>query len=339
MSASTYTFSQKTKADLCQLDYPTREQQEAALALAAMSVATFRGRQMAWLLSFEPYQEVINKLFYRLFGFRPQATPVGHKVRLSLPRGPEYETFVAWLSTYAQFNPVMGSTTLSAEAFTLEQRRAALRASFLAFGSVGNPDDSYHLELGFRRKSVAQLGCDLLAQEGFETQGVARSGSYRIYLKDAQEIAHFLGLIGAHSALLQIEALRIEKEVRNAVNRAVNCDSANLKRVVATASRQIQGLKALQAAGRLNQLPPALQEMAQVRLAHPELSIQELGEWLDPPLGKSGVNHRLKRLEEAVQQFYLENGLTPPSANEPAKPASRKRRARKPRMSRHQKGS
>ena len=167
----------------------------------------------------------------------------------------------------------------------------------MACGSISEPAAGYHLELSLRRSEAALVAVGLLADQGIRGGIVSRHGHDVVYIKEGQYIADFLLLTGAHLALLDFESLRVEKEMRNSVNRMVNCDSANTQRMADTAVRQIGLIRRLSERGLLSRLPEDLKMTAQTRLENPELSIKELGELMQPPLGKSGMNHRLKRLE------------------------------------------
>ncbi|MCL2812719.1 MAG: DNA-binding protein WhiA [Clostridia bacterium] len=175
-------------------------------------------------------------------------------------------------------------------------RRAFLRGAFLASGSLSNPEKEYHLEFVARDPRFGAALNALLAKFRLSAKMVRRKGLVVVYLKEAENIATLLNLIGAHGALLTLENVRIHKDLRNNVNRVVNCDSANLGKTVDAASRQIEAIERIRDRVGFGRLPLVLRQVAEARLEHREVSLQELGELLDPPLGKSGVNHRLRRL-------------------------------------------
>ncbi|MCL2545452.1 MAG: DNA-binding protein WhiA [Clostridia bacterium] len=175
-------------------------------------------------------------------------------------------------------------------------RRAFLRGAFLAGGSLSNPEKEYHLEFVARDPRFGAALCALLAKFGLSAKMVRRKAAVVVYLKEAEHIATLLNLIGAHGALLTLENVRIHKELRNNVNRVVNCDSANLGKTVDAASRQIEAIERIRDRAGFDRLPATLRQIAEARLEHREASLQELGALLDPPVGKSGVNHRLRRL-------------------------------------------
>ena len=130
-----------------------------------------------------------------------------------------------------------------------------------------------------------------------------RKKSYIVYLKESEQIAAFLNIIGAHRTLLEFENIRVIKDMRNKVNRLVNCDTANLKKSVEASLRQIKQIKLIEEKIGLNKLPPRLREIARLRLENPDSSLKELGEMLDPPVGKSGVNHRLRKIEAIAEKL------------------------------------
>jgi hypothetical protein len=155
------------------------------------------------------------------------------------------------------------------------------------------------MELAIRREnSAAEELKALLGQMGLHSTLVIRNRYAVIYLREGQYLADYLLMAGAHQSLLSFESLRVEKEMRNSVNRVVNCDSANLQRVADAAARQSELFRTLQSCGLDNLLPPDLKAAAELRLENPDLALMELGALMNPPLGKSGMNHRLKRFEQ-----------------------------------------
>ena len=161
-----------------------------------------------------------------------------------------------------------------------------------------------------RRPEAADSIIRLLSGCGIRTGVVHRSGHDVIYLKDGQQIADFLLISGAHQCLLAFESLRVEKEMRNSVNRMVNCDSANTQRIADTAARQLELIRQLSLTRGLSQLQDDLRAAAEARLENPDLSLRELGESMQPPLGKSGMNHRLRRLEKAAAELLGERRIS-----------------------------
>jgi DNA-binding protein WhiA len=177
-------------------------------------------------------------------------------------------------------------------------RRSYLRGVFLGAGSVNNPEGNYHLELITNNGHYAQALVGLINNFSEILAKVSRRKNwYVVYLKESEQIAFFLNIIGAHRALLEFENIRIMKGMRNKVNRLVNCDTANLKKSVNASLKQIEHIKLIDKTIGLEKIPFRLREIARLRLAHPDSNLKELGEMMDPPIGKSGVNHRLRKIE------------------------------------------
>lgn len=185
---------------------------------------------------------------------------------------------------------------------TLCCRRAYLRGAFLAAGSVSDPEKTYHLEITNHSRNLAVETVRIINSFGLNAKVIRRKGTYVTYLKEGENIVDFLNIIGAHSALMELENVRIMKEMRNNVNRIVNCETANLEKTVNASLRQVENIKYIRDSIGLDKLPDNLREIAQARLAHSEASLKELGEMLSPPLGKSGVNHRLRKLDEIADK-------------------------------------
>lgn len=175
-------------------------------------------------------------------------------------------------------------------------KRSFLRGAFLACGSITNPEREYHAEFVTTDSGFAATFVKFLAKNNLMAKIVSRKGQNVVYLKEIERILDLLTLMGATQARMTLEDVRIRKELRNQANRAVNCDSANLRKTADAAQKQIAAIEYLRDAGHLDALPASLREIAQLRLDHREASLQELGEMLCPPVGKSGINHRLRRL-------------------------------------------
>ena len=182
-------------------------------------------------------------------------------------------------------------------------KRAFLRGVYLAAGSVSDPYKSYHMELVCQTPQQALQMQKLLSDFGMESKITQRKKHHVVYMKDSENIADFLNVIEAHRALMEFENARIYKEVRNTVNRQMNCDSANINKIVTTANRQVEDIKYIREVYGLEKLPDTLREMAYVRLENPDAPLGELGKLLDPPVGKSGVNHRLRKLGEFAKSL------------------------------------
>ena len=179
--------------------------------------------------------------------------------------------------------------------------RAFLRGAFEKGGSVSDPEKSWHLEFSTHHNAEAKFIGELLKKRDIRCGISERKGRYVVYVKDCDSIAATLGTIGAGADALQLFGLQAERSMRNDINRRVNFENANLEKSVKAASKQVRAVKALKAAGKWEKLPDILKEIGELRTAHPDASLKELGEMMNPPIGKSGVNHRLNRLIEAAE--------------------------------------
>ena len=186
-------------------------------------------------------------------------------------------------------------------------KKAFIRGAFLAAGSLSDPEKFYHFEIVCASLEKAVQLQNVILTFDIDAKIVVRKKYYVVYIKEGSQIVELLGLMEAHVALMELENIRILKEMRNSVNRQVNCETANINKTVSAAVKQIEDIRFIQSVAGLSGLPESLQEMARIRLERPEATLKELGEALEPPVGKSGVNHRLRKLslvaEELRQQF------------------------------------
>jgi DNA-binding protein WhiA len=165
-------------------------------------------------------------------------------------------------------------------------RRAYIRGAFLGGGSVTNPERTYHLEFVNHTLEHAEDLSSIINSYGLSSKVIQRKGSYVVYLKEGEQIVDLLNIIGAHNSLLNLENVRIYKEMRNNVNRLVNCETANLSKTVNAAVRQVESIKFIKNTVGLKKLPQSLRQVAEARINHPDSSLKELGEMLDPSCGK-----------------------------------------------------
>ncbi|KPU43438.1 putative sporulation transcription regulator WhiA [Oxobacter pfennigii] len=182
-------------------------------------------------------------------------------------------------------------------------KRAYIRGTFLGGGSVTNPEKTYHLEFVNHTEEHAIDLSNLINSFELNSKVIQRKNSYVVYLKEGEQIVDLLNIIGAHKSLLNLENVRIYKEMRNNVNRLVNCETANLNKTVNAAVRQLECIKYIRDTIGLKKLPVGLRQVAEARLNNPDSSLKELGEMLDPPVGKSGVNHRLRKIEQFADEL------------------------------------
>lgn len=182
-------------------------------------------------------------------------------------------------------------------------RKAFLRGMFLSSGSAADPNKLYQLEIICHRKETASLCLSVMEDFGIKAKTVVRKSNYVIYLKDGDRIADFLAAVEAVKALLKLEDVRVYKEVAGKINREVNRDTANLNKRVNASVRRQKEIALIEATIGLDALPPAIREAAMIRKAHPDATLNELGAYFDPPIGKSGINHRLRRLKEIADSL------------------------------------
>lgn len=182
-------------------------------------------------------------------------------------------------------------------------RRAFIRGAFLGVGSVSAPEKGYHLEFVCTNEEKAKQLQALIQSFDIETKIILRKKYYVLYMKEGKAIVDLLNVMEAHVALMNLENLRILKEMRNSVNRRVNCEAANITKTVNAARKQIEDIMLLKERYGFENLPENLREVAQLRLEYPEVSLKELGELLENPVGKSGVNHRLRKLSEMADEL------------------------------------
>ena len=183
-----------------------------------------------------------------------------------------------------------------------EYRKALVRGTFMGGGSMNNPLNEYHLELGMKSTENLEAVRKIILKFNIETKVLESQGKYFLYLKDGEEISNFLALIGANKSVLLFEDIRIQKEMRGKVNRLVNCKAANLNKTINASVEQIYAIKKLKESGKFNKLDENLKEIANLRLENPDMPLIELGKLLKNPIGKSGVNYRLKKIMEIANE-------------------------------------
>ena len=201
---------------------------------------------------------------------------------------------------------IMGDLSGPADTSLLKQaccRRAFIRGAFLSCGSISDPTKGYHLEFVCNNRTQAEQLQEIIGQFDIEAKIVCRKKYFVVYVKEGAGIVELLNIMEAHVALMNLENLRILKEMRNSINRRVNCEAANIQKTVQASTRRVEDIIYLRDYYGFSRLPDNLREMAEVRLAYPEAALKELGEYLSPPVGKSGVNHRLRKLSELAEKL------------------------------------
>ncbi len=182
-------------------------------------------------------------------------------------------------------------------------KRRMIREAFLQSGSMSDPEKGYHFELVFTVQEEALEIRQLIESFQLDAKIVERKGHYVVYLKEGAQIADMLRIMEAPLALMEFENIRIVKEMRNSINRQVNCEAANLEKTVLAAVKQVEDIEFISSVVGLENLPEGLAETARLRLEYRQATLKELGAYMDPPLGKSGVNHRLKKLSELAEDL------------------------------------
>lgn len=182
-------------------------------------------------------------------------------------------------------------------------KKAFIRGSFLGSGSINDPNKKYHIEISLENKEYARILKNILQEFEITFKELERKTSYSLYSKDGEEISKFLALIGASKAVINFEEIRVIRDIRNNVNRKVNCETANLNKTVNAAVRQIEDIRYIYKAKAEDKLTDNLKEIASLRMENPDISLIELGKLLKEPIGKSGVNHRLKKIQEIANEL------------------------------------
>lgn len=184
-----------------------------------------------------------------------------------------------------------------------ETKKNIIRGAFLGAGSVTNPEKAYHLEIGFGDEKNAYYITNLCKDYGIVFKILKNKEKYMAYLKDADQISSFLACIGAGKSVLKLEDIRVFKDMKNSVNRMVNCETANLNKTVDAAILQIEDINFIKQKGKFEDLELDLREVADLRVEHPEASLREIGQMLEEPIGKSGVNHRMKKIHALAEEL------------------------------------
>ena len=179
--------------------------------------------------------------------------------------------------------------------------KAIIKGLFLGSGSINNPENKYHLEIVLNQEKNLEDSIKILEKLRIRSKKMTTKNKYSIYIKEGEEISKFLALIGANKAVMRFEEIRVQKEMKGKVNRLVNCETANLNKTLNASIEQIAAIKKLQKTGEFNKLNANLKEIAKLRLENPDMSLTDLGKILKEPIGKSGVNYRLKKIIELAK--------------------------------------
>jgi conserved hypothetical protein len=298
------SFSYETKNELCRVPVQKLCCARAEAYGILLYCNTFNSAEVRIITENPNFAGRLPRLFHRAFGLRfdrlPEEGQPG-KLVFQITERKKLDHVINLLGYDPEQNPV-----LHINFGMLEEeccRASFLRGVFFAGGSSTDPLKRYHLELATSHLQVSRELDSLLRDSGFLPKSVNRNGSFVTYFKQSEHIEEFLTLIGAPVAAMNVMSAKVEKDLRNSVNRRLNCDSANLDKAVDAAQEQLEAIRRIAAAGLMEQLPDKLQQTAALRLENPELTLSELAGEFDPPVTKSCLNHRLRKMMELAKNL------------------------------------
>lgn len=289
------TFSQQVKAELCE---PRVERKCCAVAEAygiLMYCHTFSPKLIRIITASDEFAQRLPHLFKRAFSLGFDELPEGVSGKRSFKITDEKKIQII----YDTFGNDVSSPALHINFGVLEEaccKASFIRGAFLAGGSVTDPGKRYHLELATSHYSVSREAYSILLDMGFSPKEAERKGNHLLYFKKSEHIEDLLTTIGASNCAMELMSAKIEKDMKNSINRKVNCDSANADKVVAAAAQQMEAIRRIDKLYGLDSLPDKLQEAALLRFANPEASLADLAMLSYPPVSKSCLSHRLKKL-------------------------------------------
>ncbi len=301
------SFSSEAKAELCKAEIGSRASAEAECYGVLLFCNAFTGREIRIVTSSPEFAMRLPRLFGRAFNVHFDVLPVSGQSARSVFAIHDSGSVARVLEAFGCDR--RGVVAHHVNLGVLEEEKARvcfLRGAFLAGGSVTDPEKRYHLELVTSHFNVSRELTALFLDMGFEPRDSSRGGNYIVYFKQSSAIEDFLTTIGAPLAAMGVMSAKIEKDMTNTVNRKVNCDTANVAKTVEAAAVQGEAIRLLREAGVLETLPEKLQETARLREEYPELALSELAESFDPPVTKSCLNHRLRRLLELSEGLRRE---------------------------------
>ena len=295
------SFSSNVKQELCRL--PINRKLEAAAELYGILLYcnAFTADLVRITTESRDLAERLPRLMKKVFGFSFDQEPEESAGKLLFVMESQEKIH----KMFAQFGlSAARDVTLHVNYGMLEEdeeRLAFLRGAFLSGGSVTDPTKRYHLEMTTSHYKVSRETCALLIECGFSPKELTRGGNNILYFKQSDYIEDFLTAIGAQVSAMGVMEAKVEKDLRNGVNRRVNCETANLTKVVDASMGQMAAIRALEEAGELDKLPGKLRETALLRKENPEATLQELAAMLEPPITKSAINHRMRKLLELAR--------------------------------------
>ena len=290
------SFSGDVKQEVCRVPLSRECCAQAEAYGVLLYCNTFQAGQVRIVTESEAFAQRLPILFKKAFQLAFDRLPEGAGKRIFAVEDPDKLAVIR-----QTFGADARALALHLNFAAVEEaccRASFLRGAFLAGGSVTDPRKGYHLELATSHQSVSREVLALMRELGQEPKAAQRKGNAVIYFKQSDKIEDFLTCIGAPLAAMEVMNAKLERDLRGSVNRRVNCDAANLDKAVEAAMAQVEAIRRLEAAGALVTLPDKLREAAALRLAHPEDTLSQLAERCDPPITKSALNHRLRKLVE-----------------------------------------
>ena len=296
------SFSSNVKAELCKDSLSKKSCAVAEGYGVLLYCNTFSSTEIRIITESRDFAARLPRLFKKAFGITFDQEPAAQD-RGKLQFAISSEDKIAKIFETLQMD-LKASLTLHVNFGMLEEEAeclAYLRGAFLAGGSVTDPAKRYHLEMTTSHYKVSRETCALLIECGFSPKELSRGGNNILYFKQSDYIEDFLTAIGAQVSAMGVMEAKVEKDLRNGVNRRVNCETANLTKVVDASMGQMAAIRALEEAGELDKLPGKLRETALLRRENPEATLQELAAMLNPPITKSAINHRMRKLLELAR--------------------------------------
>ena len=296
------SFSSNVKAELCKDSLSKKSCAVAEGYGVLLYCNTFSSTEIRIITESRDFAARLPRLFKKAFGITFDQEPAAQD-RGKLQFAISSEDKIAKIFETLQMD-LKASLTLHVNFGMLEEEAecmAYLRGAFLAGGSVTDPTKRYHLEMTTSHYKVSRETCALLIECGFSPKELTRGGNNILYFKQSDYIEDFLTAIGAQVSAMGVMEAKVEKDLRNGVNRRVNCETANLTKGVDASMGQMAAIRALEEAGELDKLPGKLRETALLRKENPEATLQELAAMLEPPITKSAINHRMRKLLELAR--------------------------------------
>lgn len=308
------SFSGEVKKELCEQISPARHCRLAEIsAIIAFCGKIVIDKEQTHILKLQTESTILTKkifvLLKQVFGISAELTTRSISAKKNLHElvltAEETASVLAACKLTAAGEEKNGCPLVAEPAIVRKSccKRSFIRGAFLAAGSLSNPNKAYHFEIVVSQENNGELLCEVMRSFDVDAKMIARKYHYVVYVKEGSQIVDLLNVMEAHVALMEFENVRILKDMRNTINRKVNCEAANISKTVKAASRQVEDILYIKEKNELATLAEGLKEIALLRIEYPEASLKELGEMLNPPVGKSGVNHRLKKLSEIAERL------------------------------------